>query len=180
MGYIKLLVIYFEGGVQSLKRLLVIFSLITLFLGTMQVYADEQLLEKNYDYTNREFMATVDMLYMDGHSNDDLSNCTVKQLYYEEVAEMFFTQGMSKKEILDYYEKELGVEALNAPPVKGFNLSLWITPFLLITLVLIILFFVIGTWKKNQTVSNDDGNFSNSEMDDIYESIIEEERKKFI
>ncbi|MCM3693411.1 cytochrome c-type biogenesis protein CcmH [Neobacillus niacini] len=163
-----------------MKRILVIFSLITLFLGTMQVYAEEQLSEKNYDYTNREFMATVDMLYMDGHSNDDLSNCSVKQLYYEEVAEMFFTKGMSKKEILDYYSNELGVEALNAPPVKGFNLSLWITPFLLITLVLIILFFVMRKWKKNQKVSTDEGDFSDSEMDDIYESIIEDERKKFI
>lgn len=162
-----------------MKRILVIFSLLALF-GTIKVYADEQVSEKNYDYTNREFMATVDMLYMDGHSNDDLSNCDVKQLYYEEVAEMFFTKGMSKKEILNYYEKELGVEALNAPPVKGFNLSLWITPFLLITLVLIILFFVIGKWKKNQTVSTDEGNFSDSGMDDIYESIIEEERKKFL
>lgn len=162
-----------------MKRILVIFSLLALF-GTIKVYADEQVSEKNYDYTNREFMATVDMLYMDGHSNDDLSNCDVKQLYYEEVAEMFFTKGMSKKEILDYYEKELGVEALNAPPVKGFNLSLWITPFLLITLVLIILFFVIGKWKKNQTVSTDDGDFNDYKMDDIYESIIEEERKKFL
>jgi cytochrome c-type biogenesis protein CcmH len=161
------------------KRILVIFSLLALF-GTMQVYADEQVSEKNYDYTNREFMATVDMLYMDGHSNDDLSNCDVKQLYYEEVAEMFFTKGMSKKEILDYYANELGVEALNAPPVKGFNLSLWVTPFLLIILVLIILFIVIGKWKKNQTVSTDEGNLSDYGMDDIYESIIEEERKKFI
>lgn len=162
-----------------MKCILVILSLLTLF-GTMQVYAEEQVSEKNYDYTNREFMATVDLLYMDGHSNDDLSNCDVKQLYYEEVAEMFFTKGMSKKEILDYYANELGVEALNAPPAKGFNLSLWITPFLLITLVLIILFFVIGKWKKNQTVSTDEGNFSDSGMDDIYESIIEEERKKFL
>jgi hypothetical protein len=47
-------------------------------------------------------------------------------------------------------------------------------------LVLIIFFFVIGKWKKNQTVSTDEGNFSDSGMDDIYESIIEEERKKFI
>ncbi|MEH7246403.1 cytochrome c-type biogenesis protein CcmH [Neobacillus niacini] len=163
-----------------MKRILAIFSLFTLLLGTMQVYAEEQVSEKNYDYTNQKFMATVEMLYMEGHSNDDLSNCNVKQLYYEEVAEMFFTKGMSKKEILDYYEKEQGVQALNAPPVKGFNLSLWLTPFLLITIVLIILYFLIKKWKANQTVTVNEEGVISPELEDVYESIIDEERKKFI
>ncbi|MEH7115472.1 cytochrome c-type biogenesis protein CcmH [Neobacillus niacini] len=163
-----------------MKRILAIFSLFTLLLGTMQVYAEEQVSEKNYDYTNQKFMATVEMLYMEGHSNDDLSNCNVKQLYYEEVAEMFFTKGMSKKEILNYYEKEQGVQALNAPPVKGFNLSLWLTPFLLIALVLIILYFLIKKWKANQTVTVYEEGVISSELEDVYESIIDEERKKFI
>ena len=163
-----------------MKRILALISLFTLLLGTMQVYAEEQVSEKNYDYTNQKFMATVEMLYMEGHSNDDLSNCNVKQLYYEEVAEMFFTKGMSKKEILDYYEKEQGVQALNAPPVKGFNLSLWLTPFLLITIVLIILFFLIKKWKGNHTATGTEEGVISSELEDVYESIIDEERKKFI
>ncbi len=163
-----------------MNRILAIFSLFTLLLGTMQVYAEGQVSEKNYDYTNQKFMATVEMLYMEGHSNDDLSNCNVKQLYYEEVAEMFFTKGMSKKEILDYYQKEQGVQALNAPPVKGFNLSLWLTPFLLITVVLIILYFLIKKWKANQTVTVNEEGVISPELEDVYESIIDEERKKFI
>jgi cytochrome c-type biogenesis protein CcmH len=169
------------GGVKTVKRIMFLVWIIFLYFGSIQVLAEEQSAKENYDYSNQEFLGTVSMLNMEGHSNDDLSNCSVKQMYYEEVAEMYFTKGMSKREILDYYEKAQGVQALNAPPVKGFNLSLWITPFFLILLVFIILFFLIRKWRGNLAVSNYEEDTSTSEIEDIiYASVIEEERKKFL
>ena len=163
-----------------MRRILALFYFLVLLSSfSMHVFAEEKGSSGNFDYTNPEFKATVDMLYMEGHSNDDLANCDVKQLYYEEVADMFFINGMSKKEILDYYLKAQGVHALNAPPEKGFNLSLWITPFLLILIISILLFFVIKKWKGNKNIIASEVSNSTDLEHDIYASIIDQERKKF-
>lgn len=151
-----------------------------LFSSSLQVFAEETD-TRVYDYSNPGFNATVEMLSMEGHSNDDLATCNVKQLYYQEVGEMYFDKGMSKQEILDYYKNEQGEQALNAPPVKGFNLSLWITPFLLLVIVSILIYFVIKKWKKNKTISAAETSPAPVDIEqDIYESLIDEERKKFL
>lgn len=137
-------------------------------------------IKENFDYSNQEFRDTVDMLSMEGHGNDDYSSCNVKQLYYQEVAEMF-EKGMTKQDILDYYVNELGISALKAPPKKGFNLSLWITPFLIIFIVFVFLFFVMRKWKKKFVGLNlEDGPQSLDLESEIYSSVIDEERKKYI
>lgn len=129
-----------------MKYITSLILLVFLLLGVINVSASNET-KKEFDYSNPEFRSTVDMLSMEGHGNDDLSSCSVKQLYYQEVAEMF-EKGMSKQEILDYYVENLGVEALQAPPKKGFNLTLWVLPFLLILIVMILIYFLIRKWKK--------------------------------
>ncbi len=42
------------------------------------------------------------------------------------------SSGMSKKNILDYFENRYGLEILAAPPAKGFNLTAWVIPGVLI------------------------------------------------
>lgn len=157
-----------------------ILACLFLFFGPIIVYADEAAGKNNFDYSNPEFKATVDMLSMDGHGNDDLASCSVKQMYYEDVAEMF-KNGMTKSQILKYYEKELGVHALQAPPGKGFNLSLWITPFVLIVISGTLITFLIKKWKNNrEIIVSDGGSAAINAEDEIYSSIIDEERKKFL
>lgn len=162
-----------------MKRIYVIVFGLFFFFSATVVFADGGL-KDNFDYSNPEFRDTVDMLDMDGHGNDDYSSCSVKQLYYQEVAEMF-EKGMTKQDILDYYVKEQGEFALKAPLKKGFNLTLWVTPLLLIVLVTILLYFLIGKWKKNNPVllAEDESQLLDPESE-IYSSLIEEERKKFI
>lgn len=137
-------------------------------------------INEHFDYSNQEFRDTVDMLSMEGHGNDDYSSCNVKQLYYQEVAEMF-GKGMTKQEILDYYVKELGISALKAPPKEGFNLALWITPFLIIFIVFVFLYFVMKKWKKKSDglILKDVPQSFDLERE-LYSSVIEEERKKYI
>jgi cytochrome c-type biogenesis protein CcmH len=143
------------------------------------VSADEGLIEASYDYSDPEFKSIVNMLSMEGHATDDLSSCNVKQLYYQEVADML-NKGMNKDEILDFYVSEQGVKALLAPPNEGFNISLWVTPFLLIFAVFILIFFLIKKWKKNNASLNRNEEQVEQDDDDIYESMIENERKKLI
>jgi cytochrome c-type biogenesis protein CcmH len=162
-----------------MKRISGLICCLLLLFGTMTVSAEEGLKEASYDYSDPQFKATVKMLSMEGHANDDLSSCNVKQLYYEEVADMF-NKGMKKDEILDYYVSEQGVNALLAPPNEGFNISLWVTPFLLIFAVFILIFLLIKKWKKNNVSFNRNEEQVEQDDDDIYESMIENERKKLI
>ncbi|MDF2856019.1 MAG: hypothetical protein K0Q87_1870 [Neobacillus sp.] len=150
-----------------------------LIFGSITVSADEGLIEASYDYSDPEFKSIVNMLSMEGHATDDLSSCNVKQLYYQEVADML-NKGMNKDEILDFYVSEQGVKALLAPPNEGFNISLWVTPFLLIFAVFILIFFLIKKWKKNNASLNRNEEQVEQDDDDIYESMIENERKKLI
>lgn len=161
-----------------MRRISAVIGCFILLLLALNFPVGEAAAKKGISYSDPEFRATVDMLSMDGHSNDDLSSCAVKQEYYQDVAEMFNT-GMTKKEILDYYQNELGVQALLVPPANGFNLTLWITPFLLLLIVFILLYFIIKKWKKNQNsfVIEEEFLLENIE-NDIYFAMIEEERKK--
>ncbi|WP_404331917.1 cytochrome c-type biogenesis protein CcmH [Mesobacillus maritimus] len=164
-----------------MKRMFGFLGFLILLLGAPQVGWAEQPVKEEFDFTNPEFVATVEMLNMEGHSNDNIANCNVKQLYYDEVGEMLFNKGMSKNEIIDYYVKEQGIQALNSPPASGFNLSLWITPFLLITLVLILLYFLINRWKKHHSTAPVVEALNQSGVEEeFYASLIEEERKKYI
>lgn len=160
-----------------MKRILGLFCFLILLSGCIPAFAKE-----SYDYSNPEFKSIVDMLNMEGHSNDSLATCQVKQLYYKEVANMYFNKGMSKQEILDYYVRQQGEAALNAPHANGFNISLWVTPFVLLFAMTIIIFFVIKKWKINRKLSLADQDISNKkDIDyDIYEAIIDGERKKIL
>lgn len=164
-----------------LKKIVSLLIIVFIISSASHIFAAGDV-KKNYDYSNPEFKSIVDMLYMDGHSNDSISNCSVKQMYYQRVAKMYFDKGMSKNEILHYYEKELGEQALNAPKAKGFNILLWITPFLLILMVSSILYFVIKKWKKNQesTFKNEEDTTAKDKEYDMYLSKIEEERKRIL
>lgn len=157
-----------------------VFAFVTLYLFCAISVSANEGLKEDFDYSNEDFRDTVDMLSMEGHGNDDYSSCSVKQLYYQEVAEMF-EKGMTKQEILDYYVKELGISALKAPPKNGFNLSLWITPFLIIFIVFVFLYYVIRKWKRKFSgLILEDGSQSFDLESEIYSTVIEEERKKYI
>ncbi|MGJ7922031.1 cytochrome c-type biogenesis protein CcmH [Neobacillus sp. LXY-4] len=162
-----------------MKRITGFIILFSILFGGISVSAESNV-KNEFDYSNPEFQATVDMLSMEGHGNDDVASCSVKQLYYQEVAEMF-EKGMTKQEILDYYVEELGVQALKAPPKKGFNLTLWVTPFLLIFLVLILIFILIKKWKKLTPALQTGTEQPVTDIEtEIYHSIIEEERKQIL
>lgn len=159
-----------------------IFGLICslLLFGTLTISAEASLADANYDISDPVFRSTVDMLSMEGHGNDDLATCSVKQLYYQEVGAMF-KKGMTKQQILDYYVKEQGIQALKVPPKTGFNLMLWVTPFALLFIVFLLIFFLIKRWKKNQySAQTVETELATDIGNDIYSSLIEEERKKFI
>lgn len=135
----------------------------------------------DFDFSRPDFQAVVGMLSMEGHGTHDVSNCSVKKIYYDEIAEMM-QKGMSKDEVIDYYVDNLGEQALQAPPQKGFNLTLWITPFILLFLAAILIMYVLKKWRrKNVPFTEEEPSTQAGETEQaILSSMIEAERKKYL
>lgn len=162
-----------------MKRLMLMLSLL-LICSSQNVLADEETSPTNFDYGDPVFLETVNMLSMEEHGTHDYASCNVKQVYYQEVADMF-QEGMTKDDIIDYYLKNQGVQALNAPPKEGFNLTLWALPFTALFLFGLIIFLFIKKWKKNaiKAIPLESANPDEVE-EDLYASLIDKERKKFL
>jgi cytochrome c-type biogenesis protein CcmH len=62
-------------------------------------------------------------------------------------------QGESKEEILQYFESRYGERVLAKPNKKGFNLILWILPFVLVALAAIAIYFLIRRWSTRVPVT---------------------------
>lgn len=158
-----------------MKYRLFVLLLPLLLLGT-SIFAEEQ-----FDYSRKDFQAVVNMLDMEGHGNDDLATCNVKQLYYDEVAQMM-NKGMNKDEILAYYVDQMGEEALKAPLKKGFSLTAWITPFIILILATVMVYYIIQRWvklRKDQPDQEMKSSIVDETENEILLSMVEEERKKY-
>lgn len=55
-------------------------------------------------------------------------------------------QGETREEILDYFVERYGEEVLNAPPKKGFNLTAWVLPFLVLGVGMVWLSYLLRGW----------------------------------
>ncbi|MFQ6001113.1 MAG: cytochrome c-type biogenesis protein CcmH [Anaerolineae bacterium] len=55
-------------------------------------------------------------------------------------------QGETREEILDYFVERYGEEVLNAPPKRGFNLTAWVLPFLVLAVGAVWLSYLLRGW----------------------------------
>ncbi len=86
-------------------------------------------------------------------------------------------QGESKEEILQYFQSRYGERILATPNKKGFNLILWILPFVIVAFAAIIIYFLIRRWssrvRETAGAHFDEGQLSG------YEERLEKELKQF-
>ncbi|WP_210364842.1 cytochrome c-type biogenesis protein CcmH [Bacillus sp. REN3] len=75
-----------------------------------------------FTYNSKEFKHIIAQLDMQGHADHELSTCSVKKIYYEEVIEML-NGGKSEEQIIQSYVDEYGQAALRTP---GGGTSGWI------------------------------------------------------
>lgn len=87
-----------------------------------------------FTYNSKEFKHIIAQLDMQGHADHELSTCSMKKIYYDEVIEML-NGGKSEKEIIQSYVDEYGQAALRTPgggtsgwiawgmPVAGFGIG---------------------------------------------------------
>lgn len=128
---------------------------------------------------SKEFQNVIGQLDMQGHANDELSTCKVKQMYYEEVIEML-NNGMSEEEILQSYVNEYGQAALRTPATDKSGWIAWGMPFAGLTAGIAI----VGTWlrkvkgKANNEPLSSQVKWESETEREIAEKIFEEERRK--
>ncbi|WP_070120492.1 cytochrome c-type biogenesis protein CcmH [Bacillus marinisedimentorum] len=137
---------------------------------------------EGFTYNSIEFKTVVEQLDMQGHSDHELSTCSVKNVYFDEVIEML-EEGMTDKEIIDSYVSEYGQSALKTPDTAGSGLLAWLMPAAGAIaggaiLVIGLRKFIRKTGKGNINNQIDDQK-DDTEATIIYQTIEEERRKRF-
>ncbi len=114
-----------------------------------------------------------------GMALEGCSNQTAKQMRVDLLD--FIDQGLTEIEIKMYMVEIYGTEVLREPPKTGFNLIVWITPFMVILAGFVLIFMSVNKWVYYQKVIKSDEKIIDLENEDVktYSSLIDEERKKY-
>ncbi len=115
--------------------------------------------------------------------NCNHSDCGVAIPMRETIKERI-ANGESKEQIISYFVGKYGEIVLAAPTKRGFNLTVWIMPFLGIIAGAGIVVWLIATWVRQgrETVSqpaNPEGTGRTAENDEADEQIFKEELKDY-
>ncbi len=73
-------------------------------------------------------------------------NCPTRGPMQDEVAKML-DEGKTQAEILPAFADKYGLRVLAAPPTSGFNLSVWIMPFVALGIGILAVALVARRWK---------------------------------
>lgn len=91
--------------------------------------------------------------------------------------------GQSKEQILDYFVETYGEQVLTAPdPKVPFNLTAWLTPFIVLILGGIVLYGLISKWvlKAEEAKLNEESDLEELELTPDQQSRLEAELKKYM
>ncbi|WP_053360343.1 cytochrome c-type biogenesis protein CcmH [Bacillus sp. FJAT-27251] len=132
-----------------------------------------------FDENSKEFQNVIKQLDMQGHADDELSSCKVKQIYYEEVVEML-NSGMSEAEILQSYVDEYGQAALRTPATDKSGLVAWGMPFagLAAGVAIVALWLRRGKARGGKEEGMLSAKWESQTEKEIAEKMFEEERRK--
>ena len=132
-----------------------------------------------YTVNSKEFKEVVKQLDMQGHADHELSTCSVKKVYHEEILEML-NNGNSTDEIIQYYLSEYGQAALREPGSDKSGLVAWGMPIIGSLIGIIIVIYWVKKWKikSNKDVIYEQPKWSSEIEFEIVEKTFDEERRK--
>lgn len=161
---------------MKLKIRMLLFVIVFFPIQLMVTAASAQV----YDMNSPEVKSIASKFSMQGHADHDISTCQTMQTYYTEIAELL-NEGKTSEEIVDYYYGMYGEEGLRVPKKEGFSLLAWTTPFIVITIAGVGLFFGVKNIISRQSgkeLQFKTENVNDEVENEIVKSMIEEERKK--
>jgi cytochrome c-type biogenesis protein CcmH len=159
-----------------MKYKIIIFglALLSLLLSDLPVaaqYHNEEALQK----TAREIYGLVMCPLCAGQTIAQSNNETSSQM--RDLVLKKLRQGESKEEILHYFESRYGERIMAKPDKEGFNLILWVLPFVLVALATISIYFLIRRWSsRGQAIPV--AHFDEDQLSE-YQERLEKELKQF-
>ena len=159
-----------------MKYKIIIFglALLILLLSDLPVtaqYHNEEAMQQ----TAREIYGLIMCPLCAGQTIAQSSNETSSQM--RDLVLKKLRQGETKKEILQYFESRYGERILAKPNKKGFNLILWVFPFVLVALAAILIYFLIRRWSTRTQVTSV-AHFDEDQLSE-YKERLEKELKQF-
>ncbi len=134
-----------------------------------------------FTYNSAEFQSLIGKFDMQGHADHDLSNCTVKKVYYEEVIESL-NKGKAPQEIIQSYVDEYGQAALRTPATDKTGILAWAMPAVGLLAGAMIVFQWVNKRKASGKALNHNpnqmGNWQSDIDKEIFEKTLDEERRK--
>jgi cytochrome c-type biogenesis protein CcmH len=134
-----------------------------------------------FTYNSKEFTHVIEQLDMQGHADHDLSTCSVKKIYYEEVVDML-NEGKSQNDIIKSYVDEYGQAALRTPGTSWAGIFAWAMPAvgLLLGLWIVIKGMQKFTFKAKDSIETSPAplQWQNDIEREIFEKTMDEERRK--
>jgi cytochrome c-type biogenesis protein CcmH len=89
-------------------------------------------------------------------------------------------QGKTKEQILEYFIGIYGEKVLAAPPPKGFNITAWVTPFLMVLAGGLLIYFALEKWVfHNHLLQLEEVEQDNNLDLTEYEQRLEDELKEY-
>jgi cytochrome c-type biogenesis protein CcmH len=150
---------------------LALFTLVVPYPSVAAPYHNEEALQKAageiYDLIMCPLCAGQTIAQSSNETSSQMRDLVLKKL----------RQGESKEEILQYFESRYGERILAKPNKKGFNLILWVLPFVCVALASIVIYFLIRRWSARVPVTPV-AHFDENQLAE-YQERLEKELKQF-
>ncbi|MDP4085614.1 MAG: cytochrome c-type biogenesis protein CcmH [Bacillota bacterium] len=142
---------------------------------------------KTIDYKSAAFKAVASQFLCtcgcgQDHYECDPNTCSLTKQFKKDLVGMM-NKGWDKDKIRKYYLNIYGESILTAPEKSGFSLTAWVLPFVVLGAAALSLFFVIRKWVKKKETGEmiiEETDEKNEVENEIFSSMIDEERKKYL
>ncbi len=152
------------------KNLCIIRALLLLFLSSFtfgQIYSPDETVSRIAD----NLMCTCGCPHIIGHCGDE---CSVAPQLVHEISQLV-TAGNTEEEVYKIFEDKYGLRVRAVPKAEGFNLLVWVMPFVGLLAGVVVIFFVINRLKP------DDSNQETEKVhpvDERYRKLIDRELER--
>ena len=146
-------------------------ALLLLFLSSFtfgQIFSPDETVSRITD----NLMCTCGCPHIIGHCGDE---CPVAPQLVHEISELV-TAGNTEEEVYQIFEEKYGLRVRAVPLAEGFNLLVWVMPFVGLLAGVVVIFFVINRLKPDDL--NQESERVHSEIDEKYRRLIDRELER--